>query len=93
VAVDPRGELFYIESNPLEKPRHSSAEVADKADTLKFLGTLRQKRHSARGLSNEVVRTTELLLQDCNMFVLFNMLLRSRLKHQFERIQCCFQGL
>lgn len=59
LAVDPRGELFYIESDPLEKARHNSAEVVEKADTPKFLGKLHQNRHTTRGLS---VKTAELLL-------------------------------
>jgi hypothetical protein len=43
---------------------------------------LHRNRHTTRGLSHEVARSTELLL-DCNMFVLFNMLLRSKLNLQF----------
>lgn len=54
LAVDPRGELFYIESNPLEKPDHGSAEPTDKADTAKYLTSLHQNRRTARGLSCEV---------------------------------------
>jgi hypothetical protein len=54
LAVDPRGELFYIESNPLEKPEHGSAEQTDKADTAKYLTSLHQNRRTARGLSCEV---------------------------------------
>jgi hypothetical protein len=54
LAVDPRGELFYIESTPLEKPEHGSAEPTEKADTAKYLGSLHQNRHTARGLSCEV---------------------------------------
>jgi hypothetical protein len=54
LAVDPRGELFYIESNPLEKPECSSAEPTEKANTPKHVGTLHQKRRTARGLSHEV---------------------------------------
>jgi hypothetical protein len=56
LAVDPRGELFYIESNPLEKSRHSSAEVVEKADTPKFLGKLHQNRHTTRGKLARLIR-------------------------------------
>ncbi|PNF22078.1 Protein inturned [Cryptotermes secundus] len=49
LAVDPRGELFYIESTPLEKPEHGSAEPTEKADTAKYLGSLHQNRHTAKG--------------------------------------------
>lgn len=56
LAVDPRGELFYVESNPLEKSRHSSAEVAEKADTPKFLGMLHRNRHTTRGKFARLIR-------------------------------------
>jgi hypothetical protein len=76
MAVDPRGELFYIESNPLEKARHSSAEVVEKADTPKFLGKLHQNRHTTRGLSLKHA----VIVTGCNRFFLFSILLRSKLK-------------
>jgi hypothetical protein len=67
LAVDRRGELFYIDSNPLEKSEHGSAEPAEKADASKYLGTLNRNRCTTRGLSQEmdfkivaVVRNREL---------------------------------
>jgi hypothetical protein len=69
LAVDPRGELFYIDSNPFEKSEVCSAEPAEKADAPKHLGTLHRNRCTTRGLSQQicfkivtVIRTDELYL-------------------------------
>lgn len=54
LAIDPRGELFYIDSNPLEKSEHDSAGTAEKADAPKYLSTFNRNRCTTRGLSQEI---------------------------------------
>lgn len=64
MAVDPRGELFCIDSAPLEKPAHGFPEPTEKADTVKYLGSLHQNRHTARGVSCEIDLKLTVIIRD-----------------------------
>ncbi|KAJ9581084.1 hypothetical protein L9F63_023741 [Diploptera punctata] len=56
LAIDHRGELFYVESNPQEKLDNASVIPPEKTDTPKYLGTLQRNRRTARGKLVQLIR-------------------------------------